>query len=412
MKQVLSSLLVLILLLTAFTPSAVYADDQNYFIVTAYYSPLPNQGYYSMGNYEAEVILNGQWIAGASGRSVFSGMLAAPAGYSFGTKIYLEWLGIGSVEDRGWAIVPAWERGYKHDRIDVWMGYGDEGLRRAMYWGKRKVPGYIVNRNSNVTLNYHNIPAPYWAVAAFRKQEYIPKVQELPSIFETSISEDSNTKLISQLQWTLKELGYLDSEHTTGEYDEVTKSAVLDFQLETWVVPSQETLGATMYGPKTRKQLQISYDAYLTEKVKKEAFFSKLEELKKLSQEKASELLQEIGIPKYGDISPEVRTLQKKLSELWYFEYKDTAIFWVKTKNAIIEYQIAQELIQVPTDIGAGTFGPKTRSAFTEDIAKLYFESLVDIQELREDYNSYIVPEKEEIEDEASVSLQDVSLSA
>jgi len=38
-------------------------DEESYFIVTAYYSPLPNQQYYITGNYEDEVILNGQGIA-------------------------------------------------------------------------------------------------------------------------------------------------------------------------------------------------------------------------------------------------------------------------------------------------------------------------------------------------------------
>jgi 3D (Asp-Asp-Asp) domain-containing protein len=66
-------------------------------------------------------------------------MLAAPKHYEFGTVIHLEGLGTGTVDDRGGAIVKAGERGYEHDRIDVWMGYGDEGLRKALAWGKRKI---------------------------------------------------------------------------------------------------------------------------------------------------------------------------------------------------------------------------------------------------------------------------------
>jgi len=89
------------------------------------------------------------------------------------------------------------------------MGYGDEGLRRAMYWGKRTIPGYIVKRNSNTTLNYYNIPAPSWAVSGFKNQNYVPyvpKAVELPSIFEVSLNTSSNTKLLSQLQATFSEL--------------------------------------------------------------------------------------------------------------------------------------------------------------------------------------------------------------
>jgi len=125
-KKIFSGL-VLVIFFTGLIPTQLFAsEDENYFVVTAYYSPLPNQKNYLKGNYEDEVILNGQGIAGASGKPVFSGMLAAPGKYSFGTKIYLEGLGIGEVADRGGAIVKAGERGYEHDRIDVWMGYGDE----------------------------------------------------------------------------------------------------------------------------------------------------------------------------------------------------------------------------------------------------------------------------------------------
>ncbi len=60
------------------------------FIVTAYYSPLPNQNFYLKGNYEAEKILNGNGTNGASGKPVFVGMIAAPKTYAFGTHIDFE----------------------------------------------------------------------------------------------------------------------------------------------------------------------------------------------------------------------------------------------------------------------------------------------------------------------------------
>ena len=97
-------------LVFAFTPS--FADDipeyeETYLVATAYYSPLPGQKYYLRGNYEKEVILNGNGTHGASGKPVFTGMLAAPKSYTFGTRIWVDGLGTGSVEDRGGAIVNA-----------------------------------------------------------------------------------------------------------------------------------------------------------------------------------------------------------------------------------------------------------------------------------------------------------------
>ena len=81
--------------------------EEKTFIVTAYYSPLPDQSRYLRGNYEAELRLNGNGTHGASGKPVYAGMLAAPKSYAFGTVIHLEGIGTGTVDDRGGAIVVA-----------------------------------------------------------------------------------------------------------------------------------------------------------------------------------------------------------------------------------------------------------------------------------------------------------------
>jgi 3D (Asp-Asp-Asp) domain-containing protein len=123
------------------------------FIVTAYYSPLPGQSFYLKGNYEAEKRLNGNGTHGASGKPVFAGMIAAPKSYSFGTQIFFEGMGVGTVADRGGAIVEAWDRGQAYDRIDIWMGSGESGLRRAMAWGRREVKGTIITTEDTSNMN-------------------------------------------------------------------------------------------------------------------------------------------------------------------------------------------------------------------------------------------------------------------
>lgn len=89
LQKILSFLLIAFFIL-ALSSQQLQAQEENYFTVTAYYSPLPDQKYYLTGDYEREKRLNGQGIAGASGKKVFSGMLAGPASYPFGTKIELE----------------------------------------------------------------------------------------------------------------------------------------------------------------------------------------------------------------------------------------------------------------------------------------------------------------------------------
>lgn len=139
MKKIPKILLLIVFIFTINSNFVFAETSSDYFIVTAYYSPLPNQNYYLKGNYEDELKLNWMWIAWASWVWVYEWMLAAPKNYAFWTKIYLEWLWIWSVEDRGGAIVNSWVRWYEHDRIDVWMWYWEEWLRRALYWWKRKV---------------------------------------------------------------------------------------------------------------------------------------------------------------------------------------------------------------------------------------------------------------------------------
>ncbi|MDR3150116.1 MAG: hypothetical protein LBU14_00285 [Candidatus Peribacteria bacterium] len=58
MKKILSSICVIFLSI-ALIPLKIFAtSDTSYFIVTTYYSPLPNQKYYYTGDYESEIKLN------------------------------------------------------------------------------------------------------------------------------------------------------------------------------------------------------------------------------------------------------------------------------------------------------------------------------------------------------------------
>ena len=51
----------------SFLPLATHASEQGqFYIITAYYSPLPDQDFYLKGSYELDIRLNGKGIAGAS----------------------------------------------------------------------------------------------------------------------------------------------------------------------------------------------------------------------------------------------------------------------------------------------------------------------------------------------------------
>lgn len=403
MRKIMSLCILISLFLWYYTQVNASNNDDNYFIVTAYYSPLPNQEYYITGNYEDELILNWKGIAGASWKWVFSWMLAAPGKYSFGTKIYLDGLGIWSVEDRWGAIVPAWERGYSYDRIDVWMGYWDEWLLRANFWGKRKVYGYVVDNWNTTSLNYKDVPAVKWATTGLQKtgmQWNVPvqklstsgsdsiestSSEKLPDVFDISLWKWSDSAAISKMQEVLIELSHLSE--NTWEYDTNTISAVYNFQIQNNIIKNEQDVGAGFYGPKTRKKLKKAYTQYIEEKEKKEKLIAEIKDIKEQTQNKAQQYIESLNGPKYGEVSYEVRELQKILSELWYFSQKDTAIFWDITKKSIESYQLNSGIIDNINQLWTWVFGPKTQKKVAIDLSELYFQNhlknnnLIDIYE-------------------------------
>lgn len=239
------------------------------FKVTAYYSPLPDQKFYLRGNYEDEKKLNGNGIAGASGRKVFPGMIAAPKTYAFGTKIELDGLGIGTVADRGGAIVKAGEKGQEYDRLDVWMGYGDEGLARALKWGVRVVDGEVLKDDNaadsiNVEALKVSLPSPQMttkaAILSKENKEFISTVEsmtsegELVNSFPGYMGSDESGAKVRILQAALKRLGYYTG-NVTGTYDDNTIMSVLQFQLQYRILETEDAHAAGYFGVETRKIL-------------------------------------------------------------------------------------------------------------------------------------------------------------
>ena len=361
--------------------------EKTYFRITAYYSPVPNQTHYIKWNYEAEIIMNWEWIKWASGKKVFSWMLAAPSKYAFWTKIKLKWLWIAEVADRGWAIVKAWKRNFKYDRIDIWCGYWEDWLQRAMFWWNRIIEWEIVSRNSKVTLNIKNIPAPRWTIYhAIKNPDFLKKWTIKRKIYlswkkiEKKISKNNkeinifnwpiqSSFWVKKLQKVLKEMK-LYSWKIDWQYISIRK-LILIFQLKNKIISKKTDIWAGNFGPKTRKTLKIKYKEF-KEKIKKE----KIAKLKREKEEKKKKLKAEKKINsiwdiKFWDISYDVRMCQKVLKEVWYFNYKDTAIFWEKTKQSIINYQLDRKIISNKNVYGAGMLWPKTRQSLIKDLSKI-----------------------------------------
>ncbi len=324
------------------------------FDITGYYSPLVGQKRYATGNYHAEIRLNGNGTNGASGREVFPGMIAAPSIYPFGTKMYIPGIGTTGVYDRGGAIVAAasqegQNRKIHHDRLDIWMGFGDEGLTRALGWGRRTVSVTVYGIDNALQENVYL--EGYSAAERVVRQTFFQPTILTDDVWYLSSGDD-----VYALQKLLKELGYFPGQ-PNGFYGDETRDSVFRFQKEQGLVTSMENLGAGHGGLQTRIRL--------------EKFF----------KERRVHNLPQEGLSK-GSSGDEVKKLQNILSMLGY-DVTETGFFDDKTLAALMDFQKDQDIIQSPISFGAGYFGPKTSDylerQYVAAISKTDDDAIVDV---------------------------------
>ncbi len=325
------------------------------FVVSAYYSPLPNQQAYVRGTYEAEKRLQGNGIRGADYTKVYPGMLAAPRTYKFGTKIYIPGLGTGTVHDRGGAI-----RAYNgFDRIDVWMGRGDEGRRRALQWGMRRVQGKIMPSGAIEDLQYSHIPQA--------KDMYRFKHGNTSAVLTVGSSSGTLTigskgDRVKSLQKILKEKGFF-SGPLSGNFGPQTQKAVLAFQIKYKVVKNASQNGAGVYGPLTQKTLRANWDDH-----------KKPENTKVLAHSAPTqnpENSEKTEILSMGDKGDRVKNLQAFLKKEGFFTGIPTGNYGPRTQNAVFKFQKFHTIVAQKSDIGAGQYGPKTQ----EMVKKLWLKT-------------------------------------
>ena len=382
MRKILAFFLIILLSpFNIFSVKATWESNKRYFRVTAYYSPLPNQKYYLKWNYKAEIKMNWIWIKWASWKKVFSWMLAWPSKYKFWTKIYLQWVWVGEIADRGWAIVEAWKRNFKYDRIDIWCWYWEEGLRRALYWWNRVIEWKIVSQKSNITINYKKIPAPYWTTYKLKLQKrfFSQKIKKQKTKFDIFIEKELeffNSKLknsndTKKLQEILSDL-WMYSGKIDWNYNKII-NIIQNYQLEKKLIKNKYQIWTWYFGPKTRASLKKDFKSYLIkqeEKRKKEEVFEqKLNKIKKEKLIQAQKEIKNLAYLRKWNVSQDVRTLQKILKKIWYFDYKDTAIFWNKTYWSLVKYQLDKKIIKKTDQTWTWIFWPNTKKQLIKDYA-------------------------------------------
>ncbi len=287
LKDFFSRLLLVVLCFIVLAPNASHGDfasavdfqdsfgNEGYpytkpFILSAYYSPLPCQKRYATGSYQADIRLNGSGVNGADGTPVYPGMVAAPRNYKFGMKLDIPGIGITAVHDRGGAIVNAGVRTNAHDRLDIWMGYGDKGLTRALQWGKRTLDVTVYGVNDSireqVLLGDYSpdeaIPGecdpdePATYVSNNTVIEYKVDLKEVKSTddFTRNLYSGLSGEAVARLQKKLSDLNLYRAE-LSGRFDALTKHAVFKFQQSQDIVGDAATIGAGVFGPQTRARM-------------------------------------------------------------------------------------------------------------------------------------------------------------
>lgn len=312
------------------------------FIATAYYSPLPGQQYYYRGTYEAEIKLNGEGAVGASGAPVFTGMLAAPKSYAFGTQIFFEWLWLGIVQDRGGAITTTSDG----DRIDIWMGYGDAWLKRTLAWGRRKIQGTIITDGKE---------RPMMDISGIDNGSI-----DLSRFSATKAT--ANGGLSADVMQMFADLWYTPKDNNVW-------NMIAQFQMDRKIINSLSDDGAGNYGPKTTAALTAAYAEFkklqteefaLIEAAKKKLGIADSEWQKRYTEAEAQ--VQAFGQPKLYDTGEQVKLLQTFLTKSGHYTAEVDGQMDISMLAAIRKYQRSRTLL------ASGKLDAPTQYAMIDDI--------------------------------------------
>ncbi len=346
MSDLKQKLLAGILVFAIFAPNlpsvlaATFEPYQQTFIISAYYSPCPDQVVYFRGSYDADRRLNGNGTNGADGTQVYPGMLAAPRSYAFGMKLAIPGLGVGTIHDRGGAIVDAGVRSNAYDRIDVWMGRCEEGLARALQWGKRTVTATVY-------------PADYTIAESFELPGSSPRL-----VVDLKLGDTGNT--VRLLQEELKTYGYYRGT-LSGEFDELTEQALLGYQLARRIVSSADSAGAGTLGSATRESL--NNEAFKRSwKIPSGLLTASVVHTSGTTNTTNSRFPTTLAL---GDRGDEVRELQIALTEIGAYDCEINGVYDENTEKCIFKFQVQQGILTDFEEQGAGITGPQTRAALT-----------------------------------------------
>lgn len=394
MRRIFASLTIatICLQLTPVIPNV--QAESGFYLVSAYYSPEEGQDFYLHGNYEDEIRMNGEWKTTASGAKVRIWAIAAPKTIPFNTRVGInqsitirgktyDFNYQGTVLDRGGAINTA----SRLPRLDIYMGSGQKGLCRAINFGVQTVYASLDATDKADTTSLDFLPSdcsnPGTTTVA------PPKKSTSFDPFTSSLSSSTTSENIKTVQRLLQRVNALIGD-VDGAYDQEFRDSVFKFQKAQWIVSSWNDEGAGVYGPKTRSRLRavLQWDTTSTSTVPESNGIPTSTTTDSLNntQNPPPSLDDSTESAISGNVydgakSADIRELQKMLKEMGYFKFDIDGLYNKRLVDAILEFQLAKQIVTSADDIGAGFYGPVTQSTL-EEAYKAYLEKKAKIDAL------------------------------
>ena len=128
--------------------------------------------------------------------------------------------------------------------------------------------------------------------------------------------------------------------------------------------------------------LKNSYENYLKLEKRKKELEKQFKDLEGIANKDAKKEILAIWKPVFWEISMRVRSLQKLLWLLWYFNHKDTAIFWNKTRESVVKFQLDKKIIISKNDKWAWVFWPKTIETIEKELWKVILKEKIEKENL------------------------------
>jgi peptidoglycan hydrolase-like protein with peptidoglycan-binding domain/3D (Asp-Asp-Asp) domain-containing protein len=292
-------------------------------VVTAYYSPTPDQCCYVKGGFAADVILNGEGTHGADGTRVYPGMVAAPPSYPFGTRIVMPGIGTVTVHDRGGAI-QEWTTAH---RIDLWAGVGEEGLARALQFGVQHIHATVYPPSSEKpaeSIDLAALPAP--------PEKLRPYLADSTTLLDVHAKLNDKTVSVELLQERLKALGYFQ-DATSGMYGPVTQKGLRAFYADMGLHEPDDHL--TENGA---AHLQAAFD-------------------RKNAKDPIA------AVVDAGSSSARISEAQRTLRFLGFYNGRTDGKYSDALKKGVLAFQQAKSIVDSAESPGVGRIGLVTRKA-------------------------------------------------